>query len=198
MIVRRTGDWAAVRKLLAAMPTQVKPAVQRALLQEAHVLRGQMVKGLVAQAPGDAPLRPLAALTLATRRLAGFGGTKALIRRGDLLGAIAVVVTGDQIFIGVPRAAKTRDGDRLADVATAHEYGTDPIVIPITPHMRRFLAALFRAAGKPLPPRGSGKGVVVVQIPARPFVRPVFTAFQRGFTERVLDRVWRSLSGAAS
>ena len=198
MIVRRTGEWAAARKLLAAMPTQVKPAVRRALLQEAHALRGVIVDGIVAQAPGGAPFQPLAALSIVARKLGGFGGTKALIRRGDLLGAIAVVATDDHIFIGVPRAARTRAGDHLADVAQAHEYGTDPIVIPITPRMRRFLAVLFRAAGRSLPPRGSGKGAVVVQIPPRPFLRPAFAAFQRRFTERVLDRVWRALHGAAS
>lgn len=197
MIVRRTGDWAAARKVLAAMPAQVKPAVHRALLQEAHALRAQIVKGIVAQAPGDAPIRPLVALTVVARKLAGFGGTKALIRRGDLLGAISVVVRGDEIFIGVPRTARSRSGDHLVDVARAHEYGTDPIIIPITPKMRRFLAALLRAAGKPLPPHGSGKGVVVVQIPARPFLRPAFAAFQRGFTARVLDHVWRTLHGGA-
>lgn len=193
MIIRRTGDWGAARRLLAALPTQVKPAVGRAMLQEAHALRGQIVKGLVAQAPGGVPFKPLAELSVVARKLSGFGGTKALIRRGDLLGGIAVIASADQIFIGVPRAAKTKSGDGLADVAQAHEYGSDPIAIPITPRMRRFLFVLFRAAGRPLPARGSGKGVVVVQIPPRPFLRPAFEQFKVGFTERVLDRAWRLL-----
>jgi hypothetical protein len=69
-----------------------------------------------------------------------------------------------------------------------HEYGTDPILIPITPAMRRFLFALLRQAGR-APSGGSGRGVVVVQVPARPFLRPAFDRFRHGVEKRFLARV---------
>jgi len=52
--------------------------------QEAHALRNDIVQGLTSQAPGGEPLKPPSPLTIAARQLEGFGGSKALIVRGDL------------------------------------------------------------------------------------------------------------------
>jgi hypothetical protein len=198
MRIGLTGDWAAARRLLEALGTRAAAAMHRAVLQEAHAIRGQIVQGLVAQAPAGAPFKPLAALTVAARQLAGFGGTKALLRRGDLLGSITVVTSGGDVFIGVARTARAADGRALTDVAHAHEYGTAPTVIPITPKMRRFLHVLFRASGRPMASRGRGTGVVVVQIPPRPFLRPVFDQAKPGMSQRVLARACQLLSQEAS
>ena len=46
----------------------------------------------------------------------------------------------------------------------------------------------LRQAGKE-PTGGSGKGVVVVTIPARPFLRPAFKKFSEGAQRRFLGRV---------
>jgi hypothetical protein len=51
--------------------------------------------------------------------------------------------------------------------------------------MRRYLFALLRAAGTK-PTGGSGKGVVVVRIPARPFLRPAFEKFKHGAGRRFM------------
>src|SRR5512133_109255 len=192
MSVARTGDWDRARRLLEAGPTRLRAAVAKGLQQEAHELRKQIVRGLTAQAPGGAPLKPLSPLTLAARRLTGFKGTKALIVRADLRNAIAVVLDGDQVFIGVPRKARTRDGKSLVNVAKVQEFGGPPGVIPITPKMSRFLWLLFKEAG--ITRRsGSGKGVVVTQTPARPFLRPAFEQFRGGASERFLERVAKEL-----
>lgn len=194
MGVRKTGDWARARKVLRALPGDLATASRKALLQEAHALRGQIVQGLTTQAPGAEQLAAPAPLTLAARRLQRFSGTKALIVRGDLRNSIQVVAIGDQIFVGVSRTARGSDGQSLVDIAQVQEYGSDPIVIPITPAMRRFLAALFREAGEDSR-RGNagGAGVVVVQVPARPFLRPTFDAFKAGAERRFLERVARLL-----
>jgi hypothetical protein len=186
--VRKTGDWARARQVLRALPRDLAAASRKAMLQQAHALRGQIVQGLTDQAPGGAPLAPPSPLTLAARRLQGFSGTKSLIVRGDLRNSIQVLSVGDQVFVGVSRTARTADGQSLVDVAQTQEYGSDPIVIPITPAMRRFLAALFREAGKEKH-RGTGAGVVVVQIPARPFLRPTFDRFKVGAERRFLEAV---------
>jgi len=188
MSARKTGDWALARRILSHGPTKLRASIGTALRQEAEVLRAEIVTGITAQAPGGEPFKPLSPLTLAARKLAGFGGTKALLVRGDLRNSIATIVKGDEAFVGVPRKARSKDGRSLVDVAQVHEFGSNPIVIPVTPRMRRFLFALLRQAGKE-PTGGSGKGVVVVTIPARPFLRPAFKKFSEGAQRRFLGRV---------
>jgi len=186
--VRKTGDWALAKRLLASGPAKLKAATGMALRQEAQGLRKEIVQGITKQTPGGKGIKPPSELTLAARRMRGFGGTKSLMVRGDLRNAIAVIVRGDEAFVGVPRKARGKDGKSMVDVAQVQEFGSDPIVIPMTPAMRRFLFALLREAGKK-PTGGSGKGVVVVRIPARPFLRPAFKAFAKGAQKRFLGRV---------
>ncbi len=188
----RTGDWARARRLITGGAERLQDAVRVALRQEAQVLRNQIVQGLTSQAPGGEPLRPPAPLTLAARELQGFGGTKALVVRGDLRNSIAVIIDGDDVFIGIRRSARSSEGERLVNLAELHELGGPPTIIPITPKMRRFLFALLRQAGQ-APTGGSGRGVVVVQVPPRPFLRPAFAAYRVGAGRRFLDRVAHQL-----
>jgi phage gpG-like protein len=192
MAVSRTGDWARARRLLTAAPQRLQAAIGTAVRQEAHALRNEIVQGLTRQAPGGEPLKPPSPLTIAARELEGFGGTKALIVRGDLRNSITVFVQGDEAFIGVSRSARSKDGASMVDLAKLHEFGGPPVIIPMTPRMRRFLFALLRQAGKE-PTGGSGRGVIVVQVPARPFLRPAFDKFREGASRRFLERVAREL-----
>ena len=192
MAVSRTGDWARARRLLTAAPQRLQAAIGTAVRQEAHALRNEIVQGLTRQAPGGEPLKPPSPLTIAARELEGFGGTKALIVRGDLRNSITVLMQGDEAFIGVSRSARSKDGASLVDLAKLHEFGGPPVIIPMTPKMRRFLFALLRQAGKE-PTGGSGRGVIVVQVPARPFLRPAFDKFREGASRRFLERVAREL-----
>ena len=192
MAVSRTGDWARARRLLTAAPQRLQAAISTAVRQEAHALRKEIVQGLTRQAPGGEPLKPPSPLTIAARELEGFGGTKALLVRGDLRNSITVFVQGDEAFIGVSRSARSKDGASMVDMAKFHEFGGPPVIIPMTPKMRRFLFALLRQAGKE-PTGGSGRGVIVVQVPARPFLRPAFDKFREGASRRFLERVAREL-----
>ena len=192
MTVRKTGDWAKAARLLRAGPLKLRGAITTALLQEAHLLRKEIVQGLTSQAPGGEALQPLSPLTLAARKLAGFGGTKALLRRGDLRNAVSVIAKQHEAFVGILRKAKGADGRSLVNLAEVHEFGKGPIVIPLTPAMQRYLFLLLKRAGV-ADKRGRGKGVVVTSIPARPFLRPAFDKFSRGARERFLGRVARLL-----
>lgn len=192
MAVSRTGDWARARRLLTAAPQRLQAAIGTAVRQEAHALRNEIVQGLTRQAPGGETLKPPSPLTIAARQLEGFGGSKALIVRGDLRNSITVIVQGDEAFIGVSRSARSKDGASMVDLAKLHEFGGAPVIIPMTPKMRRFLFALLRQAGKE-PTGGSGRGVIVVQVPARPFLRPAFDKFREGAGRRFLERVAREL-----
>lgn len=193
MSVQKSGDWVVARRLLAAGPTRLKTAIGTALRQEAQLLRKEIVQGLTKQAPGGEALAPPSPLTLAAREMKGRGGTKALLVRGDLRNSVSAIVQGDEAFVGVPRKARTQNGRAMVDVARVQEFGEGPIVIPMTPAMRRFLFALLRKADVE-PREGSGKGVVVINIPARPFLRPAFRKFSEGAQQRFLARV-AALSG---
>jgi phage gpG-like protein len=192
MAVSRTGDWARARRLLTAAPQRLQAAIGTAVRQEAHALRNEIVQGLTSQAPGGETLKPPSPLTIAARQLEGFGGSKALLVRGDLRNSITVIVQGDEAFIGVSRSARSKDGVSMMDLAKFHEFGGPPVIIPMTPKMRRFLFALLRQAGKE-PTGGSGRGVIVVQVPARPFLRPAFDKFREGASRRFLERIAREL-----
>ncbi len=188
MKVQKTGDWALARHLLATVPVKLKAAIDISLRQEAQQLRKEIVQGITKQAPGGKAFKPISPLTLAARRLRRFKGTKALMARGDLRNAISAVVRGGQAFVGVPRKARDNDGNPTIDIAKLNEFGSDPIVIPMTPKMRRFLFVLFREAGVSRK-KGTGKGVVVMRIPPRPFLRPAFNKFKKGAQKRFLERV---------
>ena len=192
MTVTRSGDWARARRLLSAGPARLRRAVNQAVRQEAHALRNAIVQGLTSQSPGGEALAPPSPLTLAARELKGFGGSKSLLVRGDLRNSIAVIVDGDEAFIGIRRSARSSSGQGLVDIAEVQEFGGPPVIIPMTPKMRRFLFALLRQAGQE-PTGGSGRGVVVVQVPARPFLRPAFNKFRQGAERRFLERVAKEL-----
>ena len=192
--VRRVGDWQVAHRILAAGPLRLQKAMDRAVLQEAHLFRKEIVQGIANQAPGGNAFSPLAETTLATRRFRGFRGTKALIVRGDLRNSITVVSRHGEAFVGVLRTARGRDGQSLVNVAEVQEFGSRPIVTAMSDKMRGLLHKMFREAGLP-PGRGGGAPVIVVQVPARPFLRPVFDKLAPGASRRFAMRVSAALGG---
>lgn len=194
MAIEKFGDWNKVRVALSSGPKEIMRASRRALLQEGHFLRGKIVEGITKQAPAGEAFRPLSPYTLAIRKATGFTGTKALIERGDLRRSVAVKETSAGVFVGVHRNAVASSGRRLVNIAEVHEFGSKPIVIRMTDRMRRFLAMAFRRAELPERDR-NGTGIIVVQIPARPFIRPVFRKFAPGTKERFEKRLKLLLAG---
>ncbi len=197
--VKKIGPWSRVGKLLAATPRRMREAVDKALLQEAQFFRTKIVEGIREQAPGGRAFAPLAPTTLAIRRFRGFKGTKALLVQGDLRNSITVVKEGGGVFVGVLRTAKGKSGQPLVNVATVHEYGSPPIVMKLTPKVRRFLHAAFRRDGLDSTVDGRPSiGIAIIRVPARPFLGPVFEKFSANVDEvsrRFLDRVAGNLSG---
>lgn len=198
MKVTKTGDWTAARRILASGPKRIREAQDKAVLQEAQFFRTKIVEGLRSGAPGGQAFQPLAPTTLAIRRLRGGKGTKPLIHHGDLRNSIAVVREGNGVFVGVLRSAKSSGGGSLVNIAAVHEFGSRPIVVKITPKVRRFLHAAFRKAG--LDEKAGDRpstGVAVIRIPARPFLRPVFEKYgaPEEVARRFVERVAKLLGG---
>jgi phage gpG-like protein len=195
--VKKLGPWSRVGKLLAAAPKRMQAAFDKALLQEAQFLRTKIVEGIREQAPGGRAFAPLAPTTLAIRRFRGFHGTKALLVQGDLRNSITVTKNDDQVFVGVLRTARNRAGKSLVAIAALHEHGSRPMVIRLTPKARAFLHAAFRHAGLDGPSPGPpSTGIAVIQVPARPFLAPVFEKFAQPeqISRRFLERVAAQLS----
>ena len=194
------GPWGAVIKSLFDTPAEIRKAKKSALLREGEFFRGEIIKGLRDQAPGGKHFKPLSERTIAIRRLLGFKGTKALMRHGDLRNSISVHSAhdaNDYVFVGVLRTAKNSKGEAMVDVARLNEEGSKPIIIKMTPKMAALLHAAFDKAGlhRMGPPRPS-TGVVVVQIPPRPFMGPVFE--QHGGEEaskRFAEQVKKNMQG---
>ena len=196
--VTKIGAWTRVGQLLAAAPRRVQEAVDKAMLQEGQFLRTKIVEGIREQAPGGRAFAPLAPTTLAIRKFRGFGGTKALLVHGDLRNSITVTKDGDRVLVGVLRTARGRAGQPLADIAALHELGSRPIVMKLTPKARAFLHAAFRRAGLDAPGAGHpSTGIAVIQVPARPFLSPVFEKYAQPdqVSRRFVERVAANLGG---
>lgn len=200
MAFKKIGEWREASRVLAAGPAKMRRAIDKTLLQEAHLYRKEIVQGLRTGSPGGKKFKPLASSTLQGRKFKKFGGTKPLIRSGDLRNSVTVVKRSGNIFVGVPRSAKGKDGRELVNIARVHEFGSRPIVIKVTPGMRRLLAAMFRktvtrAQKKASGGRAGGGAVMVIQIPARPFLRPVELKLRKGRLKRVQERMSKNLGG---
>lgn len=176
MTITLTGDWSKVQDALTNTTQKLRDASRRALLQEGQSLRTKIFAGIRDQAPGGKTLQPLSPLTLAARKHAGFSGTKALItRQASLLGSVTVKEQGEAVFVGVLRNAVDAAGKQVANVAEIQEFGAGPIIIRMTEKMRRYLFALMREAGvEPRSSSGNSTGYVVIRIPPRPFIGPVW------------------------
>lgn len=192
-----TGDWAKAAKLASGLSARFQRAVAQATAQEAQQIRGNIVKGIRA-GKGFAPLSPM---TLAIRKAGGFGGSKALIRTGALIGAITAVKVGGGWFVGLLRQAKSKGGKSLANVGAIHEFGAS-WTQPFTAKSRRFLFAMLRKAGLSRggpraggPGGGGGKTTLSITIPARPFIGPVVEAAQKDLAKRFWGRVAKAMGG---
>jgi phage gpG-like protein len=188
LIITITGDLRAA----ATMNTWITSKFKAFLTREAEVARGFAVAGFTSQGVGGATWKPLSPFTLAVRRMNKFAGTKALIHTGELRKSIITRVdsSGMSAFAGVSYAAINKDGKRMANIAKTHEYGSRPIVIRITPKMRKFLWVVMKFMGVS-PKAGTGKGssgtgaaYMVIRIPARPFMRPAIKLWRVGVLSR--------------
>ncbi len=216
--VRKFGDWKKVGAIVTTMRNRFEAAVRVALLREAHYLRGKMVQGIASGAPGGQAFKPLSPITLAMRKARGFGGSKPLIVTGTLRRSFSVVHLrggggiGGAVFIGIHRSARGKGGKSLVNIAEIHEFGRS-WKQKLSPRARRYLFAVLGKTNIGRGPAGrnakgqftrgkyvrrggaTADGTISIHIPARPFVRPVFTTYakpadvKRRFMVVIADRM---------
>ncbi len=179
-----TGDWEKAVQKLEFIEKNASKALGRAVLQEAHEIRNEMVTGIDGGGPGGAKFEPHAPATPYLRKATKAGrGSKVLIASAAMRGSIRVVpLPGGGAFVGVHRASK-KGRFRIAQI---QEQGRN---ITVTPRMRRFLHAMMRKAGAPRPPPGAAR--VTIRIPPRPFIGPIVAKYQQSgeLQKRIAARV---------
>lgn len=202
--VRKFGDWAKVAQITRTMRDRFEAAVRVALLREAQMLRGKMILGIASGAPGGQAFKPLSPITLAIRKARGFGGSKPLIVTGTLRRSPSVVQVsgrgiGGAVFIGIHRSARGKNGKSLVNIAEIHEFGRS-WKQKLSPKARRFLFAVLSKSGRFTRGKyqrkgGASGGMISINIPARPFVRPTFEMHakpadvKRRFIANIADRM---------
>ena len=175
MKVELTGDWKKSKRVLRSAPQDIDKAIQAGLAGEGEFLRGQMVRRM-----RGGLMPPHSSSTLLTKKK----GTKPLIRNGDLLGSFSSVPSRRQVFIGIPRTAR---GESL-NLMQLFEKGK-VIVQRMTDKQRKFLHATLPNVGHP-----AGPPVIVIHIPARPVIQPVYDQQAPLIPARLAGRITRALA----
>lgn len=165
----------------------IKLHLREAVSLEALRLEAMMKTGIRNQAPGGKKFKPLAESTIERK-----GSSKALIDRGDLINSINTDFYGGGLtaFVGVSRMARDRDGNRLANIAEIHEFGTDPYKIPVTNKMRFWWLAQSLSGKWSLSPlKRSTTHINHPGIPERSFIRPSYDEWVQDVEENINDHV---------
>ncbi len=199
-VVVKVGQWQKALIATGVTRQRLGAAITKSVLQDAAFLRKQIVQGIRRQAPAGKKFRQLAPTTIAVRRFRGFRGSKALIVRADLINSIQVKKLRGAAFIGVLKQKRSPDGRSLADIARVQEFGSKTIVIEMTDKMRRFLFAAFASGAGTAGGGGGGgggTGIIILRIPPRPFLRPVFKKFAKPsvMRPRILNRLALNMGG---
>ncbi len=130
------GDWDKALNRLRYINARMASNLDKATKRNALAVRDAMIQKFVT---GDRSWPPLADATIARK-----GSSKPLIEHGDLMGSINVKpLPHGEFFVGVPRAARSKDGAELVNIGACHEFGTD--VIP----QRSFVATTLHEQDKP-------------------------------------------------
>ena len=199
MIVK-VGDWVMAQAILQGAPKKVAQAVKTAVYQEAQFLAGEVKKKI-----RTGPFKGLSAWTIAGRRVRGFRGSKPLNVTGDLKASIVVFPAEPafECFVGVLKQAKRKQeptdtkATPLINIAQVLEEGR-VFMLRVTPKMRRFIMGVL------VPALGSGgggaggslrRGILVIRIPPRPFLKPTLDEFGPQLPDRFARRLARLLVG---
>ena len=193
--LQRIGQWGVAVNALGKTLKQYGKAADVAVLRCAVDLEKVIKRGLRDQAPGGGNriFYPLAQSTLRMRRWRGFRGTKALIVSGDLLRSIRAVRHGRDVFVGVSRSERTRDGKEMVNIAAVHEYGSRaPRLVLVTPKMRKFFMAAFLAGARDAPLKATTR-TVIVYTPKRPYMEPGWDLWRETAGKRFAEYLEKEL-----
>jgi hypothetical protein len=194
------GQWNLASQMLGGFKSNLHNAIQSTLAEEAVDLVGVIKKGIRDQAPGGETFAPLSELTLASRAFEGKGNRdKILMVDGDLLGSVTHKTGYEEAWVGVLKSKVSSDGKSMVNIAAVHENGFEPIVIPYTDKVRKYLMAMMTAYGiEPTASEGGKKDVIIISIKPRPFLEPSFKKWSRNAADRWKRGIGRRMVGFGS
>lgn len=180
-MIKKVGEWAILTKLLRNVVRRTSKGIRRAIARESLRYMRAMTLGIVRGAPGGQRFRELAKITVALKG----GKSKPLIDRSDLLRSIKSKSVGlFSYFAGIHRKERGRTGKMLANIGEIHEFGVPLIIQKVTFGQHKFFRGLVRRGLMAFAPRiGS---IIMIRIPARPFVGPVYRIMAPGTPKRVM------------
>lgn len=200
---KMTGNWAGAAQLLTNLgnKAQWKRARKKAILREAHRLRTIMVQSFNKGGPPGGRWKRLSTFTQLVSRAMGKGDRRPLMNSGTLRNSHSVVeVDDDTVFVGVHRTAKRRGktGGKKApppvEIAALMENGSKPIYIRVTPKMRGFFLWLSKRTRGQIKPLKATTIAVVVRIPARPWMGPIWKAEGDRAIENILNNTLKNMN----
>jgi phage gpG-like protein len=134
-VFKKVGDWVKANILMKKLPKHIFQASMVGLNAVGGWYAQEVQKGIISQAPGGKPFRPLSPMTIAARkRKRGKPSTKALIDTADLMNSMTHKMGKKSVFIGLLRTAMHKEsGLPTANLGSVHEYGTANGRIPARP-----------------------------------------------------------------
>ena len=187
-----TGDWPRLRYIINDFSPKLRIAIRAAARRNAILVLREIKKGIREQSPGGQDFAPLHDLTIEEKRSkAGIGATKsrqALIRHGDLINSFTFEVDELQgsFWVGIKDGTTNSEGVDLNMIARIMELG---VTLNVTERMR----AYFASQGRPLK-----KETTHLEVPARPFLEPVFNKLKPVILNNYIDAIDRVLAGKPS
>mgnify|MGYP006921283392 CR=1 FL=1 len=176
------GNWDNAKKMLDAAPAAFDRALKKTVQAEAEKIAGMIRKRIASNTP------PPNALSTVFNK----GSSKTLVNTGEMQKTVQIVWKGKfKAFIGIPASA----AKGMAKLADIHENGK-VIIQQMTDRQRRFLHAKFsKGGGGKGGGGGGGTGIIVIHIPARPFMRPAFEEYKANAKDDILVSLTDNLSG---
>jgi hypothetical protein len=197
MGVKMTGDWARAGRLLstAGNPMVWQRAKSKAVAKECHRLRGMMVQAFNKGGPPGKRWKRLSVFTQLVSRAKKKGDRRPLMDTGDLRNSHSVVqVDGNTWFVGVHRTTRgKKNKQQLVNIAIIHEHGTDPFTVRVTEKMRRYFHWLHKATKGQIKPLKQSTKALVIRIPARPWIGPIWDKEQDNSAENIMRDTIKNL-----
>lgn len=125
-MLNKAGDWDKAKRLIGNIGTELIEARDTSLKRFGLKAESIAVQHMSKQ---DLGWKPLKASYLAQKIKQGFSDN-ILVRTSSYFQAITSWVDKAQVFIGVRRDVKDKDGNVIADIARVHEFGSDSAGIP--------------------------------------------------------------------
>lgn len=170
--LKMVGDWKSAKEVLAAAPADLDQAMEAAVAALSELVAGAIKKKI-----GSGVNPPNSSFTILMKK-----SSKTLINKGDLRNAARAIKVGKmKYFVGIPAALSGgRGGHKLGDIVKLAEVLEEgrTIVMRMTDKMRKFLFATLAKKASKIPSKGGSTGILVIHIPPRPFIQPVFDDYK--------------------